>query len=76
MISGCTEEQTSADAYINNMSQGAMTWALLESLKTSSNKTWRELIKSMRELLKTSEYEQIPQFASGNFIDIDSKVFI
>jgi 3-methyladenine DNA glycosylase AlkD len=58
------------------MSQGAMTWALLESLKTSSNKTWRELIKSMRELLKTSEYEQIPQFASGNFIDIDSKVFI
>lgn len=76
MISGCSEEQTSADAYINNLAQGAMTWSLLESLKSSSNETWRDLIKSMRSLLKTSQYEQIPQFASGNFMDIDSKVFI
>ena len=76
MISGCTEEQTSEDAYINNKSQGAMTWSLLESLKTSPCESWRELLKSMRALLKTSQYEQIPQFASGNFVDIDSKVFI
>ena len=76
MISGCTEQQTSADANINNKAQGAMTWSLLESLKTSQPKTWRELIKSMRGLLKTSEYDQIPQFASGTFVDIDSNVFI
>jgi hypothetical protein len=76
MISGCTEQQTSADANINNKAQGAMTWALLESLKTSPTETWRELVKSMRSLLKTSEYEQIPQFSSGTFVDIDSKVFI
>ena len=76
MISGCTEKQTSADAYINNRSQGAMTWSLLESLKTSPTETWRDLVKSMRSLLKTSKYEQIPQFASGTFVDIDSKVFI
>ena len=76
MISGCTDKQTSADAFINNKSQGAMTWSLLESLKTSQPKTWRELVKSMRGLLKTSEYEQIPQFSSGTFVDIDSKVFI
>ena len=76
MISGCTEKQTSADAFINNKAQGAMTWSLLESLKTSQPKTWRELVKSMRGLLKTSEYEQIPQFSSGTFVDIDSKVFI
>ena len=76
MISGCTEQQTSADANINNKAQGAMTWSLLESLKTSQPKTWRELIKSMRGLLKTSEYDQIPQFASCTFVDIDSNVFI
>ena len=76
MISGCTEQQTSADSFFNNRAQGAMTWALLESLKTSPTETWRELIKSMRDLLKTSEYDQIPQFASGKFVDIDSKVFI
>ena len=76
MISGCTEQQTSADSFFNNRAQGAMTWSLLESLKTSQTGTWRELIKSMRDLLKTSEYDQIPQFASGKFVDIDSKVFI
>jgi hypothetical protein len=76
MISGCTEQQTSADSFFNNRAQGAMTWALLESLKTSPTESWRELIKSMRDLLKTSEYDQIPQFAAGKFVDIDSKVFI
>ena len=75
MISGCTEQQTSADAYINNKFQGAMTWALLESLKLQQP-SWRELIKTMRNLLKKSEYTQLPQFASGNFVNIDSKVFI
>ena len=76
MISGCTEQQTSADSFFNNKAQGAMTWSLLESLKASSTGTWRELIKSMRDLLKTSDYDQIPQFASGKFVDIDSNVFI
>jgi hypothetical protein len=76
MISGCTERQTSADSFFNNQAQGAMTWSLLESLKASPAVSWRELMKSMRDLLKTSEYDQIPQFASGAFVDIDSKVFI
>jgi hypothetical protein len=76
MISGCSEKQTSTDANINNVAQGAMTWSLLESLKNEKTVTWRDLIKSMRDLLKKSNYEQLPQFSSGNFIDIDSKVFI
>lgn len=73
MISGCTDKQTSADAYINNQSQGAMTWALLDSLKSP---TWRSLIKHMRDALTKSGFTQIPQFASSNFVDIDSPVFI
>lgn len=73
MISGCTDKQTSSDAYINRQSQGAMTWALLESLNST---TWRSLIKNMRDVLKKSGFVQIPQFASSNFVDIDSDVFI
>ena len=76
MISGCTDEQTSADAVINNKPTGAMTWSLLESLKQKQNGTWRELVKSMRDLLKTSNFDQIPQFSSGTFVDIDTQVFI
>jgi hypothetical protein len=77
MISGCTDDQTSADAIINNKASGALTWSLLESLKekeTTGN--WRELIKTMRNKLKTSEFEQTPQFSSGTFVNIDEPVFI
>ena len=76
MISGCSDYQTSADAVINNKASGAMTWSLLESLKQNPKCNWRELIKNMRNLLKTSEYEQIPQFSSGTFENIDTPVFI
>jgi hypothetical protein len=44
MISGCTDEQTSADAIINNKATGAMTWSLLEGLKQKPGCSWRELI--------------------------------
>ena len=76
MISGCSDYQTSADAFINNKANGAMTWSLLEALKQNPNCSWRELVKSMRNLLKTSEFDQIPQFTSGTFENIDTQVFI
>ena len=76
MISGCTDKQTSADAVFKNKPNGAMTWSLLESLKQKPNVNWRELVKSMRNLLKTSKFSQIPQFSSGSFVNIDTPIFI
>jgi hypothetical protein len=77
MISGCTDEQTSSDAIINNKASGALTWSLLESLKEKKpNGNWRELVKTMRDKLKTSAFEQTPQFSSGTFVNIDEPVFI
>ena len=74
MISGCLDKQTSADAYINNKSQGAMTWSFLESLNTNPNMTWKELTQSMRALLSNSQFEQIPQLSSGKLLNLDAKV--
>jgi len=76
MISGCTDNQTSVDAIFNNKANGAMTWSLLEALKQNPNCKWRELIKNMRDLLKTSNFEQIPQFSTGTFENIDLEIFI
>jgi hypothetical protein len=75
MISGCSEKQTSADAYMDNKSQGAMTWSFLNAY---SNKdiTWRQLLINMRDVLKKSNFDQIPQLTSGSFFDIDKKIFI
>ena len=76
MISGCTDNQTSADAVFDNKPNGAMTWSLLEILKQKPDCSWRELVKNMRVLLKTSQFTQIPQFSCGTFENIDKTVFI
>jgi len=73
MISGCMDSQTSADAYINNNFQGAMTWSLLHILDKNEELTWKELISNMRECLKNSNYTQVPQLSSGKELDLNSK---
>ena len=77
MISGCNDNQTSADAYIEAKYQGAMTWAFLATLNTKNSAltlTWRNLLIQMRDKLKTSAYTQLPQLATGCFLDINKVV--
>jgi metacaspase-1 len=79
MISGSSDNQTSVDAVFNNIPNGALTWSFSESLEQNKNKpqlSWRELVKSMRDLLKKSSFSQIPQLSSGQFADIDNKIFL
>lgn len=76
MISGCMDSQTSAEALINQNAQGAMTWSFIECINKTPNPSWRELLKSMRELLKTNSFTQIPQLSTDSFYDIDSKCFM
>lgn len=72
LLSGCMDNQTSADAYINNKFQGAMTWALLDTLNKKATPTWKDLVTTMRATLKTSQYNQLPQLSSGKAFDINT----
>lgn len=74
MISGCTDNQTSADANINSRYQGAMTWSMLQCLQP--NISWCNLLKNMRSALKGSGFTQLPQMSSGQIVDITGKVFL
>lgn len=76
MISGCTDKQTSEDAYINKTAQGAMTYSFIQSVNTNSNISWRELVLKMREVLKKNGCSQLPQLSSGQIFDMDSKIFV
>lgn len=59
MFSGCRDDQTSADASINGTSEGAMSWAFLETMKRIENPTYIQvrgsdifsLIKGIRRML-------------------------
>ena len=74
MISGCDDNQTSADADINNVYNGAMTWSMLQCLQP--NISWSDLLKNMRTALKGSGFSQLPQMSSGQIMDVTSKVFL
>lgn len=74
MISGCADNQTSDDAVIDNLPQGALTWAFLKKFNSLQNQTWRELLKGMRISLQDKGFTQIPQLASGKLINIDSSI--
>jgi hypothetical protein len=75
MISGCTDKQTSADAYINNKYNGALTWSFLQALKRPiPNITWGNLVKTMRDTLKSNNYSQIPQFSCGKATNINEPI--
>lgn len=74
-ISGCKDDQQSADAYINNQYQGAMSWAFVKTISENRNLTWKNLLLGMRKLL-VNRYIQIPQLSSGKNMDINSKIFI
>jgi hypothetical protein len=75
MISGCTDSQTSVESYINDKAQGAMTWSFIECINKTPNTSWRELLKSMRDLLKSNSFKQLPQLSTDSFYDIDSNIF-
>lgn len=74
MISGCNDNQTSADAYINNTFQGAMSWAFIETLNLNPIISWNTLLQNMRNLLKKKRFRQIPQLSSAKMMDIQTLI--
>lgn len=72
MLSGCRDEQTSADAYIAGEYQGALTNAFLECY--SKSRTYEKLIINIRKHLKNSRFSQIPNLASGKGFDLKTKL--
>jgi hypothetical protein len=63
VISGCSDTQTSSDAFINDTYTGAMTYSFLNSI--SPNIMLSDLIIKMREVLITNNFTQIPQLSVG-----------
>ena len=73
-ISGCRDDQTSADAYIDSGYEGAMTWSFLNALYHVNYKaTMKELIERMRVLLY-HDYTQVPMLAISSPDDVDKNL--
>ncbi|CAG8554385.1 2454_t:CDS:2 [Funneliformis caledonium] len=72
MFSGCKDTQTSADAQEAGEATGAMSHALVKSLKKNPHPTYQELLNSIRDVLK-AKYAQKPQLSTSHPMDMNSK---
>jgi hypothetical protein len=79
MISGCRDEQTSADAYINNAFAGALTYAVFAILRANNASiraySWSALLRDVRYFMRVNKYDQIPQIMAGQLITPAAAVF-
>lgn len=62
LISGCSDKQTSADAWINGRYHGALTFYLAQTLKEANWKiSYEKLVDTINQKLDRDSYEQDPQ---------------
>jgi len=73
-ISGCKDNQTSEDAYINGVYGGALTWAMSSTISSNASLSWAELVDGMRAILSTNTFTQLPQLSSSNQMDMSEIV--
>jgi len=76
MFSGCRDDQTSADANIGGMAEGAMSWAFLQTMQRTPNPTFLEALQDTRVDLRQSEYTQVPQLSIGLQLDLNQPLNI
>jgi hypothetical protein len=80
VLSGCRDAETSADAFINGQSQGALVSYILSSWKkikaNGQVPTYKDLLEMVCVRLSADRFTQNPHLSSGNFIDLTSKFTI
>lgn len=69
-MSGCKDDQTSADAKEAGQMTGAMSWAFISTLKASNNHSYLSLLNQMRDLL-SRRYSQKPQLSCSHPTDMN-----
>ena len=77
-ISGCQDEQTSADAFLEGQASGVVTYLLLNCLNNNSSTTykWKHLLKDICCDEKVNRFTQRTALTSGNPLNLEDVVFI
>lgn len=75
LISGCKDDQTSADAFQQGTAGGAMTQAFLTAYEQHPYCTYPELLQAIHEALKRRRFTQRPQLTSSQPFNTQERIF-
>ncbi|KAI8066427.1 peptidase C14, caspase domain-containing protein [Gongronella butleri] len=70
MFSGAKDSQYSTDANIEGQRQGALSWSWISSLEENPDRSYKDLLNSIREKLE-GKYDQLPQLSTSHEIDLN-----
>lgn len=77
VFSGCEDSETSADAWIDRKSQGAMTYSFLLALRQNEyDLTYEILMNNLFNIIKKGRYAQNPTLSSNKSIVFENKVIL
>lgn len=68
LLSGCRDNQTSADAFVGGKWGGALTQNFLQILKNNRSKSWKEIHEMVIDSLKKQGYSQVPQLTGPDSV--------
>lgn len=76
-ISGCKDNQTSADSFEMGQYQGALTYSLIQAIKKIKKpvRTIENIYRCLRATLIDNNYSQIPCISAGNNITKLNEIF-
>ena len=74
MLSGCRDSETSADAYLQGGFQGALTHAFLEAIEDKKSRTFAEMIRNVKKILKEGKFSQRPNLSSGKNLNLNTNI--
>lgn len=75
LLSGCKDDQTSADAKENGQSTGAMSYAFIKVMGSNPQQSYLSLLQNTREIL-ASKYSQKPQLSASHPIDTNLQFIV
>ena len=72
IFSGCQDDQTSADAHVDGIYQGAFTWALIKALKSDGfMESYSNLLIQIKANLESGSYKQVPALSTTHKMYLD-----
>lgn len=66
MFSGCRDDQTSADTFVDSTATGAMSWAFIGTMLENPQQTYVQVLQNTRRKL-AGKYKQVPQLSVSVF---------
>ncbi|KAF6756184.1 peptidase C14 [Ephemerocybe angulata] len=75
-LSGCRDDQTSADTVEEGRATGALSHAFVDALTQRPEQSYLEMLSNTRKILKKKRYTQIPQLSSSHPIDTSLQFII